>query len=175
MSIASFAPCRSNSFGTSRSMWSGCGLFAPSLASWSLPSFPCDPLCPLIHWKEVTAMHCLSMYAVFLKKGAFFIPIQPASSQLLKCFVRPLMMYMESDMILRGMNLGTALTALRTATISPIWFDWCSPGIHMAMFLSWFGPNHTPQLLCAFSCLLLKHAPFINTMTSAARRVMPRV
>jgi len=67
-------------------------------------------------------MHCFSTCAAFLKKGAFFTPIQPLSlsSHSLKYFVRPFMVYMESVMVFRGMNFGMALAAFRTATTSPI-------------------------------------------------------
>ena len=58
--VANFAPCRSNSFGISRLSSSGALLFAPSLASWSLFSFPSMPLCPFTHWKDVGAEHFLS-------------------------------------------------------------------------------------------------------------------
>ena len=59
--VAKLALCRSNSFGMSRLSLSGVALFVPSLASWSLSSFPSMLLCPLTHWKAVGAEHFLSM------------------------------------------------------------------------------------------------------------------
>ena len=174
VSVAILAPCRSNSFGISRSRLSGAGLLAPSLASLSLSSFP-FPSCPLIHWKEVVAMRCFSMCAAFLKKGAFFIPIQPLSSHSLRCFVRPFMAYMESVMIFRGMNFGMVLAAFRIATTSPTWFDWWVPGILRAVFAKWSDSNHIPLPQRAFNFLLLKQALSVNTVTSCAHSVTPGV
>jgi hypothetical protein len=45
------------------------------------------------------------MAAAFLKMGAFFIPIQPLSSQELRRVVRPSIAYIESETITKGMNL----------------------------------------------------------------------
>ena len=58
--VTNFVPCRSNSFGILRLSSSWAILFAPSLASWSLFSFPSTPLCPFTHWKDVGVEHFLS-------------------------------------------------------------------------------------------------------------------
>ena len=56
VSVDIFSPCMLNSTGTSRFSVSGSCLFAPRLASRSLPSLP---LWPLVHWKVVFADRCL--------------------------------------------------------------------------------------------------------------------
>ena len=96
LSVASLAPCRLYSSGTSRGKGSNSSLFAPSFANLSLSSFPRFPLCPLTHLKDVVAVHFLSRYAARLKSWAFSTPIQPSSSHLLRCVVRPSMTYLES-------------------------------------------------------------------------------
>ena len=53
--VASFAPCKSNSFGISRFSSSGFAFSAPSFASWSLPSFPSSLLCLFTHLNNVGA------------------------------------------------------------------------------------------------------------------------
>jgi|SRR6267142_874482 len=110
--VASLAPCRSNSLGIVSSRRSGSGFIAPSLASLSASSLPKELLWPFIHLKDVVVIRCLREAAAFLKKDAFFMPIQPSSSQELSESVSPLMVYFESEMMIRGKNFGIAEVAL---------------------------------------------------------------
>ena len=125
--VNNFTPWRSNSMGMSRYRLSGVGLFTASVVRWSAASFPMLPVWPLVHWKDVVAVRCFRKLAVALKRAAFFIPIQPLSSQVLKCLVRLLIAYWKSEMILRGKNFGIAVAALSIAIISPAWLDWELP------------------------------------------------
>jgi hypothetical protein len=81
MSVDNFAPCRSNSLGISRFSLSASHLLAPCFARRLLSSFPWMPLWPLTHCRVVFAAWYHNRWADFLKKGAFFIPIHPSSSQ----------------------------------------------------------------------------------------------
>ena len=58
---------------------SALGLFAPSLARWSLFSFPRVPSCPFMHLNFVMAIWLCGTCAAFLK-SAFLIPIHPSFS-----------------------------------------------------------------------------------------------
>ena len=121
---ANFAPWRSNSLGISRCRMSAFGLFVPSLARRSLSSFPWVPLWPLTHWKSVVTMRLRRRKAAHLNRSAFLTPIQPLSSQVCKCVVRPSMAYLESDIIVRGQNFGKESMATMMAASSPTWLDW---------------------------------------------------
>ena len=172
---ASLAPCRSNLTGIARSMWSGSGSRAPSLASLSLSSFPSAPLCPFTHWNDVVAVLCFRVATAALKMAAFFTPIHPMSSQFLRCVVRPLMMYFESVIILSGQKVGMALAAAITVNSLPTWFDCAFPSTHMALFRGSPFPNHIPLPHCVFSFPLLKHTPSVYIVTFWWHRFSPMV
>src|SRR5712672_2324075 len=121
--VANLVPCRSNSLGTSRGRVSSLGLFAPSLASWSLYSFPRVPLWPLTHWKLVVAERFQSRKAALLKRLAFLMPIHPWSSHVCRCVVRPSIAYFESDIIVSGQNPGVESVAAMMVASSPTWLD----------------------------------------------------
>ena len=64
-------------------------------------------------------------------------------------------------MISSGWDRGTEATAMITAAISPIWFDWVGPGTQMDEFdgLSWLTHTLLPQV--AFLFPLFRHAPSV--------------
>lgn len=145
----------SNSGGIARFRWSGSGFCAPSLARASLCSFPLSPLWPLTHLKWVVVVRCFSKCAAFLKKFAFFILIQPASSHQLRCVVSPSMTYFESVTIMCGTKWGTVWMAAIVATSSPIWLECWVPGVHRALFPWLLSSNHIPPPLWVFCLPLL--------------------
>ena len=116
-------PWRSNSFGISKDRVSCIGLFAPSLARWVHSSSPVASLSSLDNLNSVVAILLHSRWTVFLKKAAFLMLIQPLSSQVCRCFVRLLMAYLNSVIIVMGQKCGTDSTAIRMAAISPVWPD----------------------------------------------------
>ena len=163
-SEANFAPCRSNSLGISRDRESVFGLFAPSLVRRSLSSFPRVPLWPLTHWKSVVAVRLRSRKAALLNRSAFLMPIQPLSSHVCRCVVRPSIAYLESDIIVRGQKLGKESMAAIMAASSPTWLDWWGPGIRIAAFLVWLGPIQMPLPHWASNFPLLLHVPSVYTV-----------
>src|SRR5260221_6146867 len=166
VSVASLAPCRSNSTGMSRSRISTWSLFAPCLAKRSLSSFPMVPLCPLTHCRAVLAALFLIKCMAFLKRGAFFIAIHPSFSHVSRCVVSPSITYFESVMIFRGWRGSATFSAAITAAISPTWLDCASPGTRIAWFLWSPGPNHIPLPHLASFFPFFRHAPSVYTVIS---------
>ncbi len=155
VSVFSFAPCMSNSISMSRLIRLTSFFLAPSFARRSLPLLPLFPLCPLTHLKVVGVVWILSRWAAFWKWGAFLIPIQLQFSHVLRCVVRPFITYFESVNISSGWNGGVAFIASMTATSSPTWFDWDSPGTLITWFFLSSGLYHIPLPLCTFIFPLL--------------------
>jgi len=118
--FVSFAPWMSKLRGTYVSILSGSVRCAPSFASLSALLFPSYLSCPLVHWNVVGAGHLLKWYATALKRVALAIPIQPMSSQFVRCVVSPSMTYFESVMIFRGVSMSADCRATSTADSSPI-------------------------------------------------------
>jgi hypothetical protein len=75
--------------------------------------------------------------------------------------VRPLIAYIESEIITRGMKLWAVEVALMMVTISPTWFDCASPGTRNAPFLASFGVNQIPLPQLAFLFPLCRQAPSV--------------
>lgn len=161
--------------GISRDRMSASGLSAPSLARRSLSSFPSVPSCPLIHLKSVVAIRLRRTCAAYLKKSAFLIPIHPSFSHVGRWVVRPSMAYFESDIIVRGQNLGIDEAATMMAAISPTWLDCWVPGIRIEAFRTSLGPTQTPLPLRASSLPLFIQAPSVYIVIPAWRWFMPRV
>ena len=70
-------------------------------------------------------------------------------------------MYLESEIILRGMKFEVDFMAVMMAISSPTWFNWFPSGFFIAMFLWSFSLNQVPLPLLAFSLPLLMQAPSI--------------
>ncbi len=100
-----------------------------------------------------------SRYAACLKNSTFSTPIQPLSSHLLKCCVRPSITYLKSDIMVSGQKFGKELIASITAMISPTWLDCLIPGTLMAAFLPWFDLIQMLLPHLAFAFPLFQHAP----------------
>jgi len=66
-----------------------------------------------------------------------------------------------------------AATAAITATISPTWLDWASPGICRARFLGLSFSNHIPLPHLAFCLPLSMHAPSVYTVICLHRGIGP--
>jgi hypothetical protein len=166
VSVISFAPCRFSSSGTSRSSTSLGGFSAPSFARQLLSSFPSTPLWPFVQRSDVVAILWQRRAVAFLKKGAFFIPIQPLFSHSSRFVVRPSITYFESVTIVSGCDFGTAATAIITATISPTWLDWALPGTHRAWLFGLLWLNHIPLPQVALVFPLFRHALSVYTVHS---------
>ena len=74
------------------------------------------------------------------------------------------MAYLESDIIVSGLVGSVCWRVTMIATISPIWFDCCWPGVLMAWFLGLFSPNHMLLPHVALSLPFLLQLPSVKTM-----------
>ena len=125
------------------------------------------------HVKVVRADHLLSRKAAFWNRLAFFIPIQPQSSQFYRCFVSPSIVYLESIMISSGQKCCTPLiTTIIAATLST-WFDCIFSGTLSAWFLGSSRPNHMPAPHLALAFPLWEHALSVYTFISSCLSLVP--
>ena len=146
---------------------SGCSFFAPWFASSSARSFPSVPAWPLVHLNFDGAARRLRWYAAIWNHILLLTLVHPLSSQLLRCFVRPSIAYLESDVIVSGVIGSLICRAIAIAAISPVWLDWSSPGTLIAQFQGWFSPNQMPLPLTAFNLPLLMQDPSVNIVSGA--------
>ena len=77
------------------------------------------------------------------------------------------MAHLESDIMVSGMVGSDCWRAIIMATSSPIWFDCCSPGTLIALFLGLFSPNHMPLPQAASSLPFLRQLLSVYTVIRA--------
>lgn len=93
--------------------------------------------------------------------------IQPLSSHMPRCFVSLLMTYLKSVMVVRGTIGSICWSADITATILPTWFNWCSPGTLIVLFLGSFCLSYTPLLQAGSNFLLPMQLLSVYTVLSS--------
>lgn len=103
----------------------------------------------------------------------FAIPIQPASSQVGRCFVRQFIAYLESVINVIGMYGSILCSAISIADNLAIWLECLFPGILKAKFFRWLSLSQIPPPLCAFSFPLLMHEPLVKIVMWSCSRFTP--
>ena len=97
----------------------GMGLEVPSPARWSASLLPLIPLWPLTHFRIVFPGHHLSQAMMHLKILPCWVSVQSRASHFLRCFVSPLMAYLELLMIVRA-TLPSALNVINASSVGKL-------------------------------------------------------